>query len=255
MHADLAGAKIWFEDSGGAGEPVVLLHAGTGSTRMWAQQMSAFSAAGYRVVAYDRRGYGRTLVEMPSDTTAAEDLRRLADALGMTRFHLLGTAAGGIVALDFALSFPERLRSLVLANTIGGVQDEGYLDLQSRLRPKPQFDALPAEIRELGPSYRATSPEGVRKWVELEHANRAEGTPTLPKTLNRITFSRLENIELPTLLLTGDADLYAPPAVLRMFEQRLRGSRSVVIPECGHSASWEQPELFNRTVLDFLKNH
>jgi pimeloyl-ACP methyl ester carboxylesterase len=255
MHADLPGAKIWFEDTGGDGVPVVLLHARTGSTRMWPKQVAAFSGAGYRVVAYDRRGHGRTVIETPSDVAAAEDLRRLMDSLGIERFHLLGTAAGGIVAFDFALSFPEYLRSLVVANSIGGVQDEAYLDLQSRLRPKPQFDALPAEIRELGPSYRAAKPEGVRRWVELEHANHAAGMPVPPRTLNRITFSRLENIELPVLLLTGDADLFTPPSVLRMFEQRLRASKSVVIPECGHSAAWEQPDLFNHAVLEFIGAH
>jgi pimeloyl-ACP methyl ester carboxylesterase len=70
------------------------------------------------------------------------------DHLSIEQFHLVGTAAGGIVSFDYALSFPRRLRSLVIANSIGGVQDEDYLQLQRRLRPKPQFDALPSEVRE-----------------------------------------------------------------------------------------------------------
>jgi pimeloyl-ACP methyl ester carboxylesterase len=86
------------------------------------------------------------------------------DHLGLDRIHLVGTAAGAIGSLDFALSFPQRLRSLVVANSIGGVQDEDYLALGRRLRP-PQFDALPAEVRELGPSYRAADPEGTRRWM------------------------------------------------------------------------------------------
>jgi pimeloyl-ACP methyl ester carboxylesterase len=72
---------------------------------------------------------------------------------------------------------------------------------------------------------------------------------------NRITYAALETIRLPTLLLTGDADLYMPPSVLRLFAARIRGCESVVIAECGHSAYWEQPELFNRAVLGFLKRH
>ena len=72
---------------------------------------------------------------------------------------------------------------------------------------------------------------------------------------SRLTFSSLEGIKLPTLLLTGDADLYAPPAVLRLFAARIKNSESVIVPEAGHSAYWEQPEIFNRTVLSFIRKH
>jgi pimeloyl-ACP methyl ester carboxylesterase len=253
VYANLPGVRIWYEDTGGTGVPVVLAHAGTGSAAMWIHQLPALAEAGYRVVAYDRRGHGRTALLEQSN--AADDLHRLMDLLAIERFHLVGTAAGGIVSFDYALSFPRSLRSLVIANSIGGVQDEDYLELQRRLRPKPQFDALPVEVRELGPAYRAVNPEGVRRWKELEHASRPGGVASLPKTTNRISFSSLETLEAPTLLLTGDADLYTPPPVLTLFKDRIKNSTSIVIPECGHSAYWEQPELFNRAVLDFIGQH
>ena len=72
---------------------------------------------------------------------------------------------------------------------------------------------------------------------------------------NRITFAGLETIHAPTLLLTGDADLYAPPPVLQLFAARIKGSDASIIPEAGHSAYWEQPEVFNRVVLNFLGKH
>ena len=72
---------------------------------------------------------------------------------------------------------------------------------------------------------------------------------------NQITFARLETLQVPTLLLTGDADLYAPPAVMRLFVARIKGSESVIVPEAGHSAYWEQPEIFNRAVLEFIRKH
>jgi len=221
---------------------------------MWIHQLPALAEAGYRVVAYDRRGHGRTAL-LGQSNSAADDLHRLTDRLAIERFHLVGTAAGGIVSFDYALSFPRRLRSLVIANSIGGVQDEDYLELQRRLRPKPQFDALPEELRELGPAYRATNPEGVRRWKELEHTSRPGGVAPQPKTANRISFSLLETLEAPTLLLTGDADLYTPPPVLKLFKDRIKNSTSIVLPECGHSAYWEQPELFNRAILDFIGQH
>jgi pimeloyl-ACP methyl ester carboxylesterase len=218
--ADLpTGVHIWYKDTGGSGAPVVFLHGfqpGTGS----------------------------------------DDLLALLDHLRVDRFHIVGTAAGGIVALDFALSFPQRLRSLVLANSIGGVQDPDYLELGNRLRPAPQFNAMPPEFRELGPSYRAASPAGTERWKELERTNRSPGPPLPAQTMrSRVTFSSLEGIRVPTLLLTGDADLYAPPAVLRLFAARINGSESVVVPEAGHSAYWEQPEIFNRTVLAFIRKY
>jgi pimeloyl-ACP methyl ester carboxylesterase len=133
------------------------------------------------------------------------------------------------------------------------MQDEDYLELGRRLRP-PQFDALPPDLRELGPSYRASDPEGVRRWLELEHMSRQSGASAQPYR-NRMTFSMLYSIKLPTLFITGDADLYAPPPVLRMFTSRIKGAQSLIVPEAGHSTYWEKPDVFNRAVLDFIRKH
>jgi len=72
---------------------------------------------------------------------------------------------------------------------------------------------------------------------------------------NRITFALLESIRVPTLLLTGDADMFAPPPVLKMFARHIRHAETVIVPEAGHSTYWEQPDVFNRAVLDFVKKH
>jgi pimeloyl-ACP methyl ester carboxylesterase len=254
---NLPGVRLTYADSSGRGVPIVFVHAATGSSRVWEYQVPAFTSAGFRVVTYDRRGFGRSTVDTggPQPGTGADDLLALVDHLDFDRFHLVGTAAGGIVALDFAVSFPQRLRSLVIANSIGGVQDEDYLELGRRLRP-PQFNALPPDVRELGPSYRAANPSGTARWLELERASRPEGTPPPPQTFrNRLTFSLLQTIAVPTLLLTGDADLYAPPAVLRLFSARIKNSEPVIVPEVGHSTYWEQPEVFNQKVLQFIEKH
>jgi pimeloyl-ACP methyl ester carboxylesterase len=255
--AALPGVKIWYKDTGGSGVPVVFLHAATGSSRVWEYQIPAFTKAGFRVIAYDRRGFGRTVIE-PGGVqpgTGADDLQALLSHLSIDRFHLVSTAAGGFVAFDYALSFPQRLRSLVVANSIGGVQDEDFVEMGRRVRPQ-QFTALPPEFRELGPSYRVANPQGTGRWVELEHVSRAEGPPPPAQTMrNRVTFASLEAIKVPTLLLTGDADLYAPPAVLRLFSARIKTAETVIVPEAGHSSYWEQPDVFNRAVLTFIRKH
>ena len=236
---------------------VVFLHAATGSSRVWEYQIPALTAAGYRFLAYDRRGWGRTAIEPAGSQSGAgaDDLLGLLDLLGIDRAHLVGTAAGAFVALDFALSYPQRVRSLVIANTIGGVEDPDYVELGRRIRP-PQFNALPPEFRELGPSYRAAQAEGTRRWMELEKISRPPGPPAPAQPMrNRITFSLLETMRAPTLLLTGGADLYTPPPLLRLFAARIKGSESIIVPEAGHSTYWEQPEVFNRAVLDFIGKH
>jgi pimeloyl-ACP methyl ester carboxylesterase len=254
--AEFSGRKLWYRDSGGSGVPVVLLHAGTGSVLAWEHQFPALTAAGYRVLAYDRLGYGRSSLNPGADPgTSVDDLQGLMQHLGIATFHLIGTAAGGGVALDYALSFPQTIRSLVVANSVGAVTDADYVAMGRRLRP-PAFGALPPDVRELGPSYRAANPDGSARWLELEH----QSDPTSPLAAaqpgrNRITFAALDTLRVPTLLITGDADLYTPPSVLRMFSARIRDAESLVVPETGHSAYWEQPEIFNRAVLAFLARH
>jgi pimeloyl-ACP methyl ester carboxylesterase len=254
---EVPGARLWHLDTGGDGAPIVLMHAATGSSRVWEHQLPAFTAAGHRVIAFDRRGWGRSEIDAAGlqPGTAADDLHALVDHLGVDRFHLLGTAAGGICALDFALSFSERLRSLVVANSIGGVQDAEYLALGRRLRP-PAFEALPPALRELGPAYRAAEPDGTRRWVELEQVSRPAGPrePAQP-TRNRLTFALLETLTVPTLFITGGADLYSPPPVVALFAARVPGAASMTVPDVGHSAYWEQPDVFNRAVLGFVGRH
>jgi pimeloyl-ACP methyl ester carboxylesterase len=255
--ADLPGVRLWFTDSGGRGEPVVFIHAATGSSRVWEYQRPVFTSRGYRVITYDRRGYGRSVADPsgPQPGTGADDLHALMDHLKIDRFHLVGTAAGGIVAWDYALSFPNRLRSLIVANSIGGVQDPEYQQAMQRLRT-PDFLAMSPDMRELGPAYRVTNPAGAERWRELERTARPTSAQPPPQTFrNKVTFALLETIAVPTLLMTGDADMYAPPPIMRMFAARVKGSKAVVIPETGHSAYWEQPDIFNRTVLDFISRH
>lgn len=253
-YANVPGARIFYRDTGGGGVPVILLHPNTGSARVWEYQIPAFTAKGYRLIMYDRRGWGRTQVDPsgPQPGTGADDLLALLDQLKLDRVHIVATAGGAFVGLDFALSFPQRVRSLVLANSVGAVQDEDFAALGRRLRP-PEFSALPPEIREVGPDYRAANPEGTARWVALEKQSRPPGpiAPAQP-TRNRITFKLLETLRVPTLLITGGADMFAPPPVLRLFAERIKGSETLIVPDVGHSTYWEKPEVFNKAVLDFI---
>lgn len=252
--AKLADTSLWYWDTGGEGPAVVLLHAGTGSGAFWGYQQPVLAEAGYRVIGYSRRGhFGSASGEPENPGIASADLHDLVDHLGVGEFHVLGLAAGGIVATDYALSHPDRLLSLTLASTIMGVTDKSYIDLSNIIRP-PFFTQLPKDFQELGPSYRAGNPTGAAAWLKLEE-EAVSGKRLIQKNANVITWAAVETIKTPTLLLTGSADLYTPPSMLRLQANHLRHAEVVIIDEAGHAPNWEQPDAFNKILLEFLSKH
>ena len=116
------------------------------------------------------------------------------------------------------------------------------------------FATCQPDFRELSASYRAAHPQGVARWLELEGTARSGGA-TRQGSINSLQWIDFAKITKPTLLMTGDADLYMPPVRLREFARHIPNSEHVVIAEAGHSAYWEQPETFNRVLLTFLKKH
>lgn len=250
--ASIPGGELWYWDTGGDGPPVVLLHSGTGSALSWPEQPTAFAAAGYRVIGYSRRGHHRSS-PAPKDAPGfgADDLTALAAALDLGPFHAVAVAAGGIFATDFALSHPGALRSLTIAASVMGISDTGW---RTRLQSLqfPGFRELPHDFLELGPSYRAENPAGVAEWRRIHELAYATGELIMQGVRNEITWTALEGLAFPVLLIAGGADLYVPPPLLREVAGRIPGAELVTLPDVGHSPPWESPAEFNRAVLDFL---
>lgn len=254
--ADLPGVRLWYSDSGGTGVPLILLHANTGNADGWQYNIPGFAAAGYRVIAFDRRGWGRSTANPqtgPQPGTIADDLHALAEYLKLDRFHLVGVAGGGFAAYDYVLWHPERLRSLVVAASGGAIVDEEL----SKLREKtslPNFRNWPPEFREVSMGYMATNPAGLKLWLEIHDNSIQKGVSAQPQR-QTITFAKLATIRVPTLLMPGDQDLQAPPWVMRRQLAHIPGAEFVVLPEASHSINWEQPEAFNLAVLQFIERH
>lgn len=252
--AQLPGTRLWYWDTGGNGQPVVLLHPASGSALIWLYQQPVFANAGYRVIAYSRRNYYNS-EPAPRDNPgiASEDLHNLIEFLALKKFHAVSSAAGGSVAADYALSHPERLLSLtVCSNNLAAAN--GYIaETAIRIRPK-ELAALPRWLWELGPSYRGVNPEGVEQWIELNRKSET-GLGARQKLANIVTPEKLETLQVATLLMTGAADLATPPAITRMIARHVPHNEVAIALQSGHSSYWEEPEFFNRTVLDFIGRH
>jgi pimeloyl-ACP methyl ester carboxylesterase len=116
------------------------------------------------------------------------------------------------------------------------------------------FRKLPPVHREVGPSYRGGNPEGTKLWMEIEeHAQQKDAPEQKLRTPN--SYAKIEKITTPTLALAGDADMVSPPEMMRRWSSHLQSGEFDFVPEAGHSIAWEQPDVFNAKVLDFLRRH
>ena len=255
-YAELPGVKMWFTDTGRPGPPLVLLHSNTGNSSIWEPQVGALARAGYRVIAFDRRGWGKSIANPatgPQPGSIAGDLDALADHLKLDRFNLLGVAGGGFAALDYAAWRPERLRALVIGASTGQVADKEIDDFIARIEIPEIRKQRPAYL-ELGPSYRGADPEGTRRWNEIEEHARQPASPNQPlRTPN--TFAKIATIPTPTLIIAADSDLLAPPALMAIWAAHVQKHEWVVVPDAGHAVAWERPEIFNEKVIDFIGRH
>ena len=248
---DVDGSRLWYWDTGGNGQPVILLHAGTQSGAGWVYQQPALAMAGYRAIGYSRRGYYRSDAGDASNPgVGSDDLQRLIQHLKLERVHLVSAAQGGFFAIDYTLEYPDNVRSLAVISSYMGITEADYAAVNTRLRPK-FFATLPHDFQELSPSYRAGNPEGLAAWQALEH-QAIPGKRITPKMKQPLTWARLESIKHPTLLMTGDSDLYTPPSLLRMQAQHMPHAEVHIVREAGHSPYWEQPVTFNQILLAFL---
>ncbi len=251
-YANLPGVRLWYLDSGGDGEVIMLLHPTAGTSESWQSQIAAFSKAGYRVIAPDRRGWGRSIPDAngPQPGISAEDLQAFADFLKLKKFHLMATGGGGLIALDYAAWRSDRLHSLVIGSCIASRSEKEINDFSQRIA-LPKNIKVPRVCQDVSASYRGANPEGTARWVEIEEKARQPGaSPVTLRSPN--SYQKLATITAPLLIMAGTADTVAPPTLMRIWAPYVRNSKFVVVPDAGHSLAWEQPEFFNQEVLKFI---
>jgi pimeloyl-ACP methyl ester carboxylesterase len=250
-------ATLRYELSG-SGPVVVLIHGWAQDLEIWDEQVAALSPD-YRVLRYDRRGYGRSTGH--ADPTAdPDDLRILLDRLGIRTATVLGLSAGAGAALTFGVAFPDRTDALILyglgppagfyrrlppifASFRQVARDHG-LDSLGKLVLAMPLAWRPPNRPDLDSLYR-------RSWARYEARDLLD--PEEPS--GRVTPARVEDfgrIRVPTLLIHGDHEMPLAIEVADTAMRRLPNARRIVIADGGHGAHFAQPARFNAAVREFL---
>lgn len=238
-----------FYETHGRGTAVVFAHGRGGNHMSWWQQVPVF-ASRYRCVTFDHRGFGasRDSDECRGQRAFASDMANLLDHLEIDRAHLVAQSMGGRSCLGFALRHPERVLSLTLGGTTADVSEPALLEA---IR---QFGAPPAELlpRVLGRRFRDAQPSLAFLYAQIEAQNHF-GPPPTPLTREGPQAVDLAAMRMPVLMLTGTEDPIAPPHIVRLMAGMIPGAEVLEVPGCGHSVYFEEPDLFNTKVLDFIE--
>jgi 3-oxoadipate enol-lactonase len=261
-HLDVNGTRLYYEDTGGAGEPLVFSHGLLWSGRMFDKQVAALRGR-YRCIAYDHRGQGQSDVSrlhtVDMETVYADGVA-LVEKLGVGPCHFVGLSMGGFVGLRIAARRPELLRTLSLLETSAEPEPRENV---------PRYKLLNFVVRFFGVHWVADQVMPLmfgRTFMEdpARAGERAEWRQHLLnnrrdiwRAVNGVIYRRavleeLPRIRTPTLIVVGAEDTATVPAKAERIHAGIAGSRLVKLPRGGHSSSIEEPALLNAALEDFL---
>ena len=241
------GINLYYEVHGD-GPAIVFAHGAGGNHLSWWQQVPVF-ARQYRCVTFDHRGFGQSpdIPNGPGSQAFVEDLNQLLDHLKIEHVVLVAQSMGGRTCLGFTLAHPDRVQALVMADTTGGFADARMAQLRAD-----------GEVTMTGPNppprtYARHFPEEQPAPAFLYEQIRALNPPRHEASVPGPTAEEVRALRTPTLLIVGEHDVIAPPAIMKMFQSYIPHARLAEVAGAGHSVYFEKPEAFNRTVLEFLK--
>jgi pimeloyl-ACP methyl ester carboxylesterase len=260
--ASVNGINLYYETHG-TGEPLLLIMGLGANATAWEQQIPAFREE-FQVIAFDNRGSGRSDKPPPpySMQELAEDARGLLDQLGIESAHVFGMSMGGMIAQELALQHPERVRALVLGGTMAGgpnavMAGPGLIQQWLSMASMPLQQAIEFGLTFLySDEFLSRNREAlVRRALELAHLmappHALRGQVMAIMGFN--AYDRLDQIDKPTLILTGTDDKIVPAKNSRVLAQRIPAARLVEFPGVGHGFLVEKAAQTNATVLAFLR--
>lgn len=263
MLINLPGRHIYYDLAGPETAPVVCFtHSLASDSGMWAEQLPPLLAAGFRVLRLDMRGHGGSspVAGDYSMAALADDVAAALDALGIGKVHLVGLSIGGMLGQAFAIAHGGRLASLMLCDTAP----------QSPPGAKEAWGPRMETVRKAGslvpladPTMErwftdAFKPRNPARWKQI-HATIAGTTPAgylgcAAAIMDFDFVPDLPKVKTPTLVVCGDEDPGTPPAGNKRIAELVPGGRYEGIPGARHFPNVEQPEVFNRIMMDWLKS-
>jgi len=249
------GLDTYYEISG-EGQTVVLLHNGFSCGMMWEAIVPMLAENGFRVLVYDRRGYGRSeggadfadhYVSATFRRESMVALTELLDRLEIERVHLVGQCEGGVVGADYAVDYPDRVRTLVAAST-----------LCHSVIPMEEFNQ-----RKLPPTFDDLDPKLQKKYLRWHGAQRgrvfydicARGGGCYGQTGHFDLRPTLSKVTVPTLVMYPDRGYFFDVEQGVAFYRQLSKGELLVFPKCGHNIFEHYPNLYARQVMAFIDRH
>ncbi|HEX8139650.1 MAG TPA: alpha/beta hydrolase [Pyrinomonadaceae bacterium] len=261
-HTKVGGLQLYYETQG-RGEPVVLIPGFRTGLWLWFKQMEAL-ARKFRVIVFDPRGIGQSADTGEPFTIEmlADDLAGLLGALGIEWAHVLGASFGGFVAQEFAIKYPQMTRSLVLCCTSSGGARH-LLPSASALQALATVEGLNTEertrkdlLRAFAPEFVSERPGEVEAFIARRLRHPVKDWAHFAQLQAAAAFDaseRISEIKAPTLVLTGDEDEIVPPGNSLYLAAQIPQARLVRVAGGSHMFFVEQPEKFNRAVIDFIE--
>jgi pimeloyl-ACP methyl ester carboxylesterase len=260
------GVRLHYEEAG-SGTPLIFVHEFAGDWRSWEPQMRCFSRY-YRVITYSARGFRPS--DVPEDPAAysqahaRDDVIAVLDHLGIDRAHVVGLSMGGFAALHVGIAHPSRARSLVVAGCGYGAAPDQRPKFERECEAAAQgFERQGAEAARqyaIGPTRVQHQNKDPRGWAEFaaqlgEHDWRGQANTIRGVQMKRPSLWELvedmRRIDVPTLIVTGDEDdPCLEPALL--MKRAIPTSGLAVLPQSGHTINLEEPDAFNRALLEFF---
>lgn len=256
--ADNDGVRIFWRENG-SGEPLLLIMGLGYTSDMWCH-MEPGLAGHFRVVVFDNRGVGGS-DSVPGPhliSTMASDAASVLDAAGIEAAHIFGVSMGGYIAQEFALTYPERVRSLIVGcASCGGenavpAKQEVWDAASARLQMRPEEG-----VRALVPFI--YDPATPKERVEVDMAIRLRTYPSNESYLAQLegifqweSYSRLRYLRAPTLVIHGEHDQLVPPENGRMLADLIPGAQLKMLSNASHMFTTDQPEAAMAAIMDFL---
>lgn len=245
------------------GETIVLINGLADDLESWAFQVPALVQAGFKVLSFDNRGIGKS--DRPagpySSKMLAADAKALVDHLGITNFHLMGVSMGGMISQEYALAYPQDLKSVTLACTYAKA-DPFCQTMFAMWGDLAQQIDVPFVMRDValwaftGPFFE-DRPEDAAEFTEAMAQLDMSVEPYLAQLAviqAHDTMDRIGTLNVPTLVLAGEQDILIPVRLSRRLHAAIPGAEWATVPG-GHACLWESPDPFNKTFIEFIKKN